>query len=725
MTVNTLDGAFGGGKSRGGAWLLPLAPIAISIFAISALVSYHQRADAITPRTMAQSVVIGIYDFLGWVPACMFFGLVFAWSSIWFVAGSIERPLQKLARVFLLTLALAVFGNLDASASHTGALGAWIGGGLSSVLGSFLSHLVMAPLTFLALLFATDYFWMSYFERRVLERTKAELQSAAAAVSDSGVEPAVPEEFKQLARSLPPEAQSSAADAAEDDVDVEAYFDRLEQRSDASTEAAASVEVQADDAETESDADGEGPVRLSYFERRRLREEREALRAQQSAAGEQLEADVHEADVVADEADETIVEQVELERVESAATADADAVEGEAENSMQMESEAEFAPHEPRFENVSEHDATDSAAAESSERAEEESESSVTTQAVEFAVEAEAATTRDDANPVDVASTIAETPRVESEPVLFAGLGEALPENETLAEADASVAAEDVEVAAEAADVPAADGSYEVRSEPLFPSAFAHVDVATEGTEEDVEATTAETAEESIAEEGVQPVAEPLAFAEPQAERASPTESLEADRNASEPDVVEVEALEDEFDETAAEEGIRILGPIPASELSEESAPVEDAAEAVVAEERTVEIPAMEPVADLSAVRPRGFLAPVVEDDSEAEASESDAGAAAPSAAVDAVASSDEEPLVAIPRAEESPRQKSLFGNAADEALLREAQEICESAHRPSAVLLQRKLRIDYEMARAVLAQLAERGVVELEEDGSHARVRS
>ena len=107
MTVNTLDGAFGGGKSRGGAWLLPLAPIAISIFAISALVSYHLRADAITPRTMAQSVVIGIYDFLGWVPACMFFGLVFAWSSIWFVAGSIERPLQKLARVFLLTLALA------------------------------------------------------------------------------------------------------------------------------------------------------------------------------------------------------------------------------------------------------------------------------------------------------------------------------------------------------------------------------------------------------------------------------------------------------------------------------------------------------------------------------------------------------------------------------------------------------------------------------------------
>ena len=96
MTVNTLGGAFAGGKSRSGAWLAPLAPIAISIFAISALVSYHLRAGTITPRTVPQSVVIGIYEFLGWVPACMFFGLVFTWSSIWFVAGSIEQPSRKL-----------------------------------------------------------------------------------------------------------------------------------------------------------------------------------------------------------------------------------------------------------------------------------------------------------------------------------------------------------------------------------------------------------------------------------------------------------------------------------------------------------------------------------------------------------------------------------------------------------------------------------------------------
>lgn len=728
MTVNTLDGAFGGGKSRGGAWLLPLAPIAISIFAISALVSYHLRADSITPRTMAQSVVIGIYDFLGWVPACMFFGLVFAWSSIWFVAGTIDKPLHKLSRVFLLTLALAVFGNLDASAAHTGALGSWIGGGISSVLGSFLSHLVMAPLTFLALLFATDYFWMSFFERRVLERTKAELQSAAA-VSDAGVEPAVPEEFKQLARSLPPEAQSSAADADAEEVDVANYFDRMEQRRAEDVDASVSVgsesrEVAAD-VDAQDEAHGEEPVRLSYFERRRLREEQEALRALQAAnaAHEQPEPIV----------DETIAAESAIE-VESSPVAAEDG----AGEEVAFESEV-------------------AAVADASDRVEEpvevvaaEREHDVpvaafehTTTEISESVVAESAqpSTEQEREEVAEAAPVDE-PQAEfvpaTEPALFAGLGETLPEPEA-----PSVAAESVEVE----QAPSSDGVYEIRTEPLFESAFAHVkadadavdaddageaadvavnedaensDLAREAVGSEDESTTEIAAASASADADAQP-SSAEAGDEDSEPRVLESASDETERVAKEPDVVEIEELEDEFDETAVEEGIRVLGPVPAAELpsAAEAAPV--AEEVEVGEEPTVEIPAREPVADLSSVRPRGFLAPVVEDDVD-----EDEVVAEPAAETDArAASAEDEPVVAIPRADESPRQKSLFGNAADEALLREAQEICESSHRPSAVLLQRKLRIDFELARAVLAQLAERGIVELQEDGTQARVRS
>jgi DNA segregation ATPase FtsK/SpoIIIE-like protein len=84
-----------------------------------------------------------------------------------------------------------------------------------------------------------------------------------------------------------------------------------------------------------------------------------------------------------------------------------------------------------------------------------------------------------------------------------------------------------------------------------------------------------------------------------------------------------------------------------------------------------------------------------------------------------------EEPVMSIPRPTEPPRQMSLFGASMDESLLREALEICESSRRASATLLQRKLRIDYEQACVVLAQLAQRGMVELEEDGTQARMRS
>ena len=182
--------------------------------------------------------------------------------------------------------------------------------------------------------------------------------------------------------------------------------------------------------------------------------------------------------------------------------------------------------------------------------------------------------------------------------------------------------------------------------------------------------------------------------------------------------------------------------------------------------EPAVEIPATEPhVSDLSVRRVRGFLAPVVEDPAD-EVQAANESVAAASAAADVVAphaerteaaeqveaaeqiaaaeqvesnpdavvdggdelaesSAIEEPLMSIPRPAEQPRQMSLFGASMDESLLREALEICESARRASATLLQRKLRIDYAQACVVLAQLAQRGMVELEEDGTQARIRS
>jgi len=705
MTVNTLGGSFAGGKSRSGAWLAPLAPIAISIFAISALVSYHLRAGTITPRTVPQSVVIGIYEFLGWVPACMFFGLVFTWSSIWFVAGSIEQPSRKLLRVLGLTLALAVFGNLDASAPHTGALGAWIGGGMSSVLGSFLSHLVMAPLTFLSLLLATDYFWMSYFERRVLEKTQRELHGAGVG-TEMGVEPTVPEEFKQLARTLPPEAEADAM-AVEDETDVDAYFARMEQKSatadvDATHGAAdeqSIADAAAEDGEADATADGE-PVRLSYFERRRMREEREAM----LAAGAAMAADPEiEADAVADAVDS--MERAQESEANEATVAESDDVQ-------------------------------------------------VTAQLTEAVVEAEAQ--------AEVANA---QESQQPEPAVFEGLGEQLaPEAPIETPSSESIDAESPDeesmpVGSEPTIAVAVAANFEIRFEPLFESTYAHQaadpSVADEGEEGEREEAAIEPSAEpvEVVDLGAVPdQADTRAVAAASGADYAAVEASDAGRkatagDASDDDIVELPSMPTDLDGSDESDLLDIRAAVGESTSD---APAEPA----------VEIPATEPhVSDLSVRRVRGFLAPVVEDpaDDVQAGNESVAAASAaedvvaphverteaaeqvdaaeqvesnPDAVVDggdelAESSVSEEPLMSIPRPAEQPRQMSLFGASMDESLLREALEICESARRASATLLQRKLRIDYAQACVVLAQLAQRGMVELEEDGTQARIRS
>src|SRR5262245_51464678 len=210
MTVNTL-GDLQSGKARAAAWLPPLVPFAIATFALSALVSYHLRADgAPESRTLLQWGIIGIYQFVGFVPSFLFFLLVLSWSSIWFFTGKLERPGALLLRLLGLTLALAIWVNLRADAGealpHSGALGAWIGGRMVGALGTVLSTLLVAPLTLVSLLLATDYFFISYFEGLGSSRAAA----TDGARTEFGVEQEVTEEFKSLSRTFAPPRGATA-----------------------------------------------------------------------------------------------------------------------------------------------------------------------------------------------------------------------------------------------------------------------------------------------------------------------------------------------------------------------------------------------------------------------------------------------------------------------------------------------------------------------------------
>jgi hypothetical protein len=76
------------------------------------------------------------------------------------------------------------------------------------------------------------------------------------------------------------------------------------------------------------------------------------------------------------------------------------------------------------------------------------------------------------------------------------------------------------------------------------------------------------------------------------------------------------------------------------------------------------------------------------------------------------------DPIVTIPR----PEVPAASG-APDEALMREAVELVLTSRRANAVFLQRKLRVDYDLATAVLHQLAARGIVALDAEATHGRI--
>lgn len=237
-------------------WLWALLPIGGSVFCLSALVYYHLHHDELAVASTLQVLIAGLYRFLGFAPAFLFFLLLLSWSSIWFVVGRIDRPMGRLLRLAAMTVMLGVLMNLGESgaepAFRKGELGAWLAEHMVASFGYYPSLVMVWAVTFGALLLATDYFFSEYFERL----------RPSEAPADDGVEAAVTDHLKQLATVPGPASSEVLPDPAVADA--------------APNHAAPPVAVVADDAEVVVEPDVDVPIepaayrprRRSYFERR-------------------------------------------------------------------------------------------------------------------------------------------------------------------------------------------------------------------------------------------------------------------------------------------------------------------------------------------------------------------------------------------------------------------------------------------------------------------------
>ena len=57
----------------------------MAVFFLSALCYYHVQMPGAAADGFMQSLVVGLYRFLGFVPAFMFSLMVLIWSSVWFI----------------------------------------------------------------------------------------------------------------------------------------------------------------------------------------------------------------------------------------------------------------------------------------------------------------------------------------------------------------------------------------------------------------------------------------------------------------------------------------------------------------------------------------------------------------------------------------------------------------------------------------------------------------
>ncbi|MGE3175522.1 MAG: DNA translocase FtsK [Planctomycetota bacterium] len=609
MTVNTLGGDFTDGRTRAAAWLPPLVPLAIATFAVAALVSYHVRADVLESRSLLQDLIVGIYRLVGFAPSCMFFLVVFAWSTVWFRTGTLERPGAKLGRALGMTLALTIFLNLDGPLAHTGSIGAWIGGRMVSVLGSFLSYLLVLPVVFLLVLLATDFFWVSYFEGLGAPRK-------ARGPEESGVEPDVTEHFKGLSRVFSPRPKAPAAGRP--------------------APGAAAEVVRLDDLEA-------------------------AIRAAGLGAGAAV-AERDERDTVDVAADEDLDDVHEPEADDDALAAEDDAAE---------DGEEDGEPRLSHFERRQlarlhaladdEADAADVDDEAGHDRAAEDEE-------VEDA-EAEDEAVADEVVRAADAPRAAAAPAAEGDASGAAGPGVAdIDDAEIDDEAidDDARAFDEFAIAAAALDDAAADDDEDLDTE---------VELVVGADDDDDEVDDAD-ADENLPAEG-----------ETDDVEATLRERVTAAAEPADEELADASDASDASDEVDDE-------PDDASEAADET--------------------------------PRGVLAPLAPPPAgpsiDAAADRASAADTRPAAEPPAAAGPPE-PVVSIPRPPEGARQQKLFVGAVDEGLVREAIEVIESTRRASASLLQRKLRIDFEEAKEVLALLAHRGVVELADDGTQGRV--
>lgn len=272
-------------------------PLAISVYSLSALFWFHLRRDTIDVRSSLQALYASVYGWFGFSACIVFFLLLLIWTSVWFFAGRVDRPVSRLLRLVSVAVMLGVFLSLGKTAADgptQGELGFYLAQRLIAAIGYPVSWLFVFVGTVASLLLATDFFFSESFEKAFGWNS---LQKERDAARERGVEAAVTEHLKGLAQTAPSRAPAPSVDAME----LAAALAEAAEASGGESEgdAAARFEAPSEPPSAPTEEPRRSGRRRSYFERRY---EDVAAETWVPAAPEPQEIDNPESDVAEDAA---------------------------------------------------------------------------------------------------------------------------------------------------------------------------------------------------------------------------------------------------------------------------------------------------------------------------------------------------------------------------------------------------------------------------------------
>jgi len=144
--------------------VLTLGLVAAGIFVASAVVHFHVALGGEgEPSGVLQSIVVSLYDGLGFVPTLYLSVLLALWAGIAFVSGKLGNPLRRIFAALLLTFCLSVLAAVVGG--QGGSIGTSAAARLCAVLGSTLTTAILAVMCFAALLLSTEWFFFRFFLR--------------------------------------------------------------------------------------------------------------------------------------------------------------------------------------------------------------------------------------------------------------------------------------------------------------------------------------------------------------------------------------------------------------------------------------------------------------------------------------------------------------------------------------------------------------------------------